>query len=197
MVRIASERGERVRPAESPRHRQSKELVHRPLRAVAGSRQAVAASDHDAFGLVDCHRVRLSGRRASSSSATRAPRSAARARGFPPFDRYAVIPVARNVWQHVEGGNPAATARRFTPRAGCNSPRGGRRLRPPPVAETRPSARKPRSCNAGPSSPARLRAAAQSPARSRSRIVSWTSTLTSAASRVSVGSAVASATASA
>ena len=143
MVRIASQRGERVRPAEGPRHRQSKELVHRPLRAVAGSRQAVAASDHDAFDLVDCHRVRLSGGRASSSSATRAPRSAARARGFPPFDRYAVIPVARNVWQHVEGGNPAATARRFTPRAGCNSPRGGRRLRPPPVAETPPDAKYP------------------------------------------------------
>ena len=32
---------------------------------------------------------------------------------FPPFDRYAVIPVARNVWQHVEGGSPAAAARRL------------------------------------------------------------------------------------
>ena len=53
------------------------------------------------------------GRRASSSSATRAPRSAARAQASPPFDRYAVIPVARNVWQHVEGGNPAAAARRL------------------------------------------------------------------------------------
>ena len=31
----------------------------------------------------------------------------------PPFDRYAVIPVARNVWQHVEGGSPAAAARRL------------------------------------------------------------------------------------
>ena len=31
----------------------------------------------------------------------------------PPFDRYAVIPVARNVWQHVEGGSPAAEARRL------------------------------------------------------------------------------------
>ena len=31
----------------------------------------------------------------------------------PPFDRYAVIPVARNVWQHVEGGSFAAAARRL------------------------------------------------------------------------------------
>ncbi len=31
----------------------------------------------------------------------------------PPADRYAVIPVARNVWQHVEGGSPAAAARRL------------------------------------------------------------------------------------
>ena len=29
------------------------------------------------------------------------------------FDRYAVIPVARNVWQHVAGGRPAAAARRL------------------------------------------------------------------------------------
>ena len=29
----------------------------------------------------------------------------------PPFDRYAVIPIARNVGQHVEGGSPAAAAR--------------------------------------------------------------------------------------
>ena len=44
------------------------------------------------------------GRRASSSSETRAPRSAARARASP---------VARNVWQHVEGGSPAAAGRRL------------------------------------------------------------------------------------
>ena len=31
----------------------------------------------------------------------------------PPFDRYAVIPVARNVWQHVDAGSPAAAARRL------------------------------------------------------------------------------------
>ena len=31
----------------------------------------------------------------------------------PPFERYAVIPVARNVWQQVEGGRPAAAARRL------------------------------------------------------------------------------------
>ena len=30
-----------------------------------------------------------------------------------PFDRYAVMPVARNVWQHVEAGRPAAAARRL------------------------------------------------------------------------------------
>ena len=28
------------------------------------------------------------------------------------FERYAVIPVARNVWQHVDGGSPAADAAR-------------------------------------------------------------------------------------
>jgi len=32
----------------------------------------------------------------------------------PPFSRYAVIPVARNVWQQVEEGSPASSARRFT-----------------------------------------------------------------------------------
>ena len=31
----------------------------------------------------------------------------------PPFDRYAVMPVARNVWQHVDAGSPAADARRL------------------------------------------------------------------------------------
>ena len=31
----------------------------------------------------------------------------------PPFDRYAVIHVARNVWQQVEGGRSAAAARRL------------------------------------------------------------------------------------
>ena len=31
----------------------------------------------------------------------------------PPFDRYAVMPVARNVWQHVDAGRPAAAARRL------------------------------------------------------------------------------------
>ena len=31
----------------------------------------------------------------------------------PPFDRYAVMPVARNVWQHVDAGSPAAAARRL------------------------------------------------------------------------------------
>lgn len=30
-----------------------------------------------------------------------------------PFDRYAVTPVARNVWQHVDAGSPAAGARRL------------------------------------------------------------------------------------
>lgn len=29
---------------------------------------------------------------------------------IPPFDKYAVIPVARNVWQHVKGGSPAAAS---------------------------------------------------------------------------------------
>src|SRR5262249_31088540 len=31
----------------------------------------------------------------------------------PPLDRYAVIPVALNVWQHVDGGRLAAAARRL------------------------------------------------------------------------------------
>jgi hypothetical protein len=35
----------------------------------------------------------------------------------PPFSRYAVIPVARNVWQHVEEGSRASIARRFTIRS--------------------------------------------------------------------------------
>ena len=38
------------------------------------------------------------------------PGSAARAEGAP-FDKYAVIPVTRKVWQHVKGGSPAAAAR--------------------------------------------------------------------------------------
>ena len=42
----------------------------------------------------------------------------------PPFARYAVIPVARNVWQQVEGGSPAADARRLI-MAGTHPP--GRR----------------------------------------------------------------------
>ena len=49
----------------------------------------------------------------------------------PPFDRYAVIPVARNVWQHVEGGSPAArrliiarTTRRCSARPASRRPAG-------------------------------------------------------------------------
>ena len=38
------------------------------------------------------------------------PRYLAGRWGPPPFYRYAVIPVARNVWQHIEGGRPAAVA---------------------------------------------------------------------------------------
>ena len=41
------------------------------------------------------------------------PRDLLRVLQRPPFDRYAVIPVARNVWQHVEVGSPAAAARRL------------------------------------------------------------------------------------
>ena len=51
--------------------------------------------------------------RASSASATRPRRSAARARASPRSPRYAVIPVARNVWWQVDAGSPAATARRL------------------------------------------------------------------------------------
>ena len=50
-------------------------------------------------------------RRASLSSETGAPRCCACSR-VPPFERYAVIPVARNVWQHVEGGSPSAAGPR-------------------------------------------------------------------------------------
>ena len=45
----------------------------------------------------------------------------------PPFGRYAVIPVARNVWQQVEGGSPATAARRLI--IGQHHPP---RQRPPP-----------------------------------------------------------------
>ena len=70
-------------------------------------------SNHDAVDLVDGDGCPLCGRRALSSSATRAPRSAARARGCPRSTKYAVMPVARKVWQQVEGGSPAAAARRL------------------------------------------------------------------------------------
>ena len=53
-----------------------------------------------------------SGRRASSLG-RRVARDLARAQRFPPFDRYAVIPVAPNVWQHLEGRSPATEARRL------------------------------------------------------------------------------------
>ena len=63
--------------------------------------------------LVNRHRVRRPVVELRRLRRWRVPRSAVRARGCPPFDKYAVIPVARNVWQHVEGGNPAAAARRL------------------------------------------------------------------------------------
>ena len=70
-------------------------------------------SNHDAFDLVDGHCVRCAVVELRRLRRTRARRSAARASRVPPFDRYAVIPVARNVWQHVEGGSSAAAARRL------------------------------------------------------------------------------------
>ena len=54
-----------------------------------------------------------SGRRASSSFGDACPAICCACSSVPPFDRYAVIPVARNVWQHVEGGSQAAAARRL------------------------------------------------------------------------------------
>lgn len=43
----------------------------------------------------------------------RTPRSAARARGSPRSTDTPVIPGDRNEWQHVDGGSPAAAARRL------------------------------------------------------------------------------------
>ena len=63
--------------------------------------------------LVDRHPVRPSGHRVASSSATDAQRSAGACSSAPPFDRYAVMPVARNVWEQVDGGRPAADAHRL------------------------------------------------------------------------------------
>ena len=40
----------------------------------------------------------------------------------PPFDRYAVMPVARNVWQHVDAGSPAATVPPLDHRQHCPAP---------------------------------------------------------------------------
>ena len=50
------------------------------------------------------------------------------------------IPVARNVWQHVEGGSPATAARRLiiartTHRSSSAKPPSGLPLAAPPVAE--------------------------------------------------------------
>ena len=69
-------------------------------------------SDHDAFDLVERDRVRRPvvqlrrpGRRMAGNLLRVLERS--------PFDRYAVMPVARNVWQHVDASNPAPAARRL------------------------------------------------------------------------------------
>ena len=82
-----------------------------------------------------------SSRRASSSSETRGPRFACACSKRPPFDRYAAVvpPIARNVWQHVKGGSPAAAARRSDRRSSARhrqppARRGRRPGRAPPSA---------------------------------------------------------------
>ena len=68
--------------------------------------------DHDTFDLGGRHRVhRPIVERRRLRRRVRAICCACAS--VPPFDRYAVIPVARNVWQHVEGGSPASEARRL------------------------------------------------------------------------------------
>ena len=71
------------------------------------------ASDYDTLDLVDGHRIRRPVVELSRLR-RRVPGDLLSVfKGPPPFDRYAVIPVARNVWQHVEGGSLAAVARRL------------------------------------------------------------------------------------
>ena len=70
------------------------------------------SSDHDAFDFVDGHRVSrpiVQLRRLGRC----VPGDLLSVLEVPPFERYAVIPVARNVWQHVDSGSPAAAARRL------------------------------------------------------------------------------------
>ena len=72
----------------------------------AGAEAAVRPPPAVRAHLVDRHRVRrpvVELRRLRR----RVPRDLLRAlQASPPFDRYSVIPVARNVWQHVQGGAP-------------------------------------------------------------------------------------------
>ena len=119
--------------------------------------------------LVDRHPVRPSGHRVASSSATDAQRSAGACSSAPPFDRYAVMPVARNVWEQVDGGRPAADAHRLImarttrrvngrpvsrSRARSTLPRGGRC----PAHHHRPlslaGCQRERPCGPGPRGPA-------------------------------------------
>ena len=86
-----------------------------------------------------------SGRRASSSSEDACPAICC-ALERPPFDRYAVVPVARNMWQHVEDGSPAAAPHRLII-ARDHPPLGRPARQPPPprihALEDRPTSSSP------------------------------------------------------
>ena len=97
------------RPAPAPSRRGTPPWLPR-LTMLRGAIAAQQAAEDQSRRRSPCP---PSGRRASSSSAT-CPAIYCACSRVPPFDRYAtVIPVARNVWQHVEGGSPAAAARRL------------------------------------------------------------------------------------
>ena len=68
---------------------------------------AAPRSDHDTLDLVDGHRGRRPVVELRRLRRRVPRRSGCACSRVPPFDRYAVVPVARNVWQHVEDGGPA------------------------------------------------------------------------------------------
>ena len=104
-------------------------------------------SDHDTLDLVGGHRVRRPVVELRRLRATHAPRSAVRAQGLPPLDRYAVIPVAGTC-----GSTSTVAAPR--PRRAPPGPRSGRA--PPSAPRARPPRRRrrgPRPPGGGPGNP--------------------------------------------
>ena len=92
-------------------------------------RSARLALDHDALDLVERDRVRrpvVELRRLRR----RVPRDPLGVLERPPVGQVAVIPVARNVWQHVVAGSPAATARRLIIASTARRPNGRPLSRP-------------------------------------------------------------------